>query len=38
MPRYWNSFSQSYRDSDTELGYPYVLAGQEKQAAKVRPR
>lgn len=24
MPRYWNTFSQAFRDSDTELGYPYV--------------
>ena len=42
MPRFWNSYSQAYRDSDTELGYPYVPAesiepgaeGTEEMAAK----
>ena len=41
MPRYWNSFSQGWRDSDTELGYPYVAEdamasgeGQTELAAK----
>lgn len=34
MARYFNTFSQAYRDSDTELGYPYVLEGAEQPGAE----
>jgi hypothetical protein len=34
MPRYFNTFSQAYRDSDTPLGYPYVEEGHEAQGAE----
>jgi hypothetical protein len=34
MARYFNTFTQAYRDSDSELGYPYVLEGSEKVGAE----
>ena len=34
VPRYWNTFSQAFRDSESELGYPYVLADKAEQNAE----
>lgn len=34
MPRYFNTFSQAYRDSDSPLGYPYVEEAKAEAGAE----